>query len=75
MVFNCFIGKGVFGNLDGIFGVYVGVNDLIMFFVKGYYMVGFCVKLDLNCCYVVDCVIVIKVRDFDEVVVKLLKIF
>ena len=49
MVVNTSTGKGVFGQPDGTFGVYVSNNDSIILSVKGYERYGFRVIGDSSC--------------------------
>nr|WP_294862251.1 hypothetical protein [uncultured Fluviicola sp.] len=73
MVVNTSTGKGVFGQPDGTFGVYVSNNDSIILSVKGYERYGFRVIGDSSCHYEVYVVVERKARQIDEVVIKPLK--
>lgn len=73
MVVNTSTGKGVFGQPDGTFGVYVGNNDSIVLSVKGYERYGFRVVGDSSCHFDVYAVVEKKARQIDEVVIKPLK--
>lgn len=73
MVVNRTSGKGVFGQPDGSFAVYVNPNDSITLSVKGYGMIGFRAVPDSLCQFIADFVIVEKGTDLDEVIVKPLK--
>lgn len=73
MVVNTSTGKGVFGQPDGTFGVYVNNNDSIILSIKGYERYGFRVKGDSSCRFEVYAVVERKARQIDEVVIKPLK--
>lgn len=73
MVVNTSTGKGVFGQPDGTFGVYVSNNDSIILSVKGYERYGFRVIGDSSCHFEVYAVVERKARQIDEVVIKPLK--
>ena len=73
MVVNRTTGKGVFGQADGTFGVYVSVNDSIIISVKGYDKIGFRVLPDSSCQQSVMVFMDPKSTDIQEVVVKPLK--
>jgi hypothetical protein len=73
MVVNRTSGKGVFGQPDGTFAVYVNPNDSITLSVKGYGMIGFRAVPDSLCQFTGDFVLEEKGTDLDEVVVKPLK--
>lgn len=73
MVINRTTGKGVFGQPDGSFAVYVNPNDSIVLSVKGYYPVGFRAVPDSNCQFNCQYAMVIKATELDEYVVKPLK--
>lgn len=73
MVVNTSNGKGVFGQPDGTFGVYVNNNDSIILSVKGYERYGFRVKGDSSCHFEVYAAVERKARQIDEVVIKPLK--
>jgi len=73
MVVNRTTGKGVFGQPDGSFGVYVNANDSINLSVKGYSMVGFRVIPDSNCQFICEYAIMEKATELDPFVVKPLK--
>jgi hypothetical protein len=73
MVVNRTTGKGVFGQPDGSFGVYVRPGDSITLSVKNYYMMGFRVSADSNCRFGGDFIISHKATDLDEFVVRPLK--
>lgn len=49
MIVNRTNGKGVFGQPNGTFSLYVNNNDSINISVKGYYIIGFRIKADNNC--------------------------
>jgi hypothetical protein len=73
MVVNRTSGKGVFGQPDGSFAVYVNPNDSITLSVKGYGMVGFRAVPDSLCQFTANFVLIEKGTDLEEVVVKPLK--
>lgn len=73
MVVNTSTGKGVFGQPDGTFGVYVNNNDSIILSIKGYERYGFRVKGDSSCHFEVYAAVERKAREIDEVVIKPLK--
>lgn len=73
MVVNTSTGKGVFGQPDGTFGVYVSNNDSIILSIKGYERYGFRVRGDSSCHFDVYAVVEKKARQIDEVVIKPLK--
>jgi hypothetical protein len=73
MVVNRTSGKGIFGQPDGSFAVYVNPNDSITLSVKGYGMVGFRAVPDSLCQFTANFVLTEKGTDLEEVVVKPLK--
>lgn len=73
MVVNTTTGKGVFGQPDGSFAVYVNDNDSIVLSVKGYERFGFRVKGDSICHFDVYAIVERKAKQIDEVVIKPLK--
>lgn len=73
MVVNTSTGKGVFGQPDGTFGVYVSDQDSIILSIKGYERYGFRVKGDSSCHFEVYAAVEKKARQIDEVVIKPLK--
>jgi hypothetical protein len=73
MVVNRTTGKGVFGQPDGSFAVYVNANDSITLSVKGYHMIGFRALPDSLCKFTADFAIMEKGTDLAEVVIKPLK--
>lgn len=73
MVVNRTSGKGVFGQPDGSFAVYVNPNDSLSLSVKNYYMIGFRVKPDSLCQFTGDFILTQKGTDLEEFVVKPLK--
>lgn len=73
MVVNRTTGKGVFGQPDGTFAVYVNPNDSITLSVKGYSMVGFRAEPDSLCQYIAEYAIIPRGKDIDEVVIRPLK--
>jgi hypothetical protein len=73
MVVNVSSGKGVFGQPNGTFGVYVKDNDSIVLSIKGYERYGFRVKADSMCHFNVYQVVERKATQIQEVVIKPLK--
>ena len=73
MVVNRTRGKGVFGQPNGRFSVYVSENDSISISVKGYPMIGFRVYSDENCQFKFHQYIEKQLVEMKEVVIKPLK--
>lgn len=73
MIVNRSTGKGVFGQADGSFGVYVNAKDSIIISIKGYDKIGFRVTPDSSCQQIVDVYLDPKSTEIQEVVVKPLK--
>lgn len=73
MVVNKTTGKGVFGQADGSFGVYVSPKDSIILSVKGYEKIGFRIQPDSLCQYAAFFDLSEKSIEIQEVVVKPLK--
>ncbi len=73
MIVNRTSGKGVFGQPDGSFAVYVNANDSITLSVQGYHMVGFRAVPDSLCQFIVDLAIIEKGTDLAEVIIRPLK--
>jgi hypothetical protein len=73
MIINRTSGRGVFGQPDGYFSVYVSENDSINLSVKGYPTIGFRVKADSNHQMKIHAILESKVTTYKEVVVKPLK--
>ncbi len=73
MVINQTSGKGVFGQPNGTFGVYVNNNDSIILSIKGYDRIGFRAKADSSCQFNADYAVIEIPHELDEVVVKPLK--
>lgn len=73
MVINRTSGRGVFGQPNGTFSVYVQDGDSVSVSVKGYPVKNFKVKADSNCRFVQKVYIDGKVEEFREVVIKPLK--
>lgn len=73
MVVNRTKGKGVFGQPNGRFSVYVSDNDSISISVKGYEIVGFRVHADGNCQFKFHKYIDRQTVEMKEVVIKPLK--
>jgi hypothetical protein len=73
MVINRTTGRGIFGQPDGYFSVYVRPNDKIALSTKEYPIYEFIAKPDSNCQYQVIAYIEKLPQDVQEVVVKPLK--
>lgn len=73
MIINRTTGRGVFGQPDGTFSVYVSVNDKIALSTKGYPIYEFYAKPDSNCQYKVQAYIEKLPQEIKEVVIKPLK--
>lgn len=73
MIVNRTRGKGVFGQPNGRFSVYVSENDSISISVKGYPMIGFRVHSDANCQFRFHKFIEKQTVEMKEVVIKPLK--
>ena len=73
MIINRTTGRGVFGQPDGTFSVYVSINDKIALSTKGYPIYEFYVKPDSNCQYKVQAYIEKLPQEIKEVVIKPLK--
>ncbi len=73
MVVNVSVGKGVFGQADGTFGVYVKNNDSIVVSVKNYERFSFRVVADSSCKMEVNFAVYAKLQDIGVVVIKPLK--
>ena len=73
MVVNRTSGKGVFGQPDGSFAVYVNPGDSITLSVKGYHMIGFRVMPDSSCQQVAQLILMEKATEMEEVVIRPLK--
>ncbi|MCE3294643.1 MAG: hypothetical protein K0R65_357 [Crocinitomicaceae bacterium] len=73
MIVNRTSGRGVFGQPDGSFYVYVNENDSINLSTKGYPIYAFRVKADSNHQMRVTVILENKVQNTREVVVKPLK--
>lgn len=73
MVVNKTTGKGVFGQADGSFGVYVSPNDSIILSVKGYEKIGFRILPDSLCQFLAYYDLSERSIEIQEVVVKPLK--
>jgi hypothetical protein len=69
MVVNRSTGKGVFGQADGSFGVYVNANDSIIISVKGYDKIGFRVIPDSSCQQLITVFLDPRSTQIQEVVV------
>lgn len=73
MIVNRSTGKGVFGQPNGSFSVYVNEGDSITLSVKGYGMINYTVKADENCQAIKRFVVEGKAQEIEEVVVAPIK--
>lgn len=73
MIVNRTRGKGVFGQPNGRFSVYVNDNDSISLSIKGYPMVNFRIHADDNCQFKYHKYIERQATEMREVVIKPLK--
>lgn len=73
MIVNRTTGKGVFGQPNGSFSVYVSDGDSITISVKGYDLINIRVKADKECRFVKNFPIIGKPFEFEEVVVRPVK--
>ena len=73
MIVNRTRGKGVFGQPNGRFSVYVNDNDSISLSIKGYPMVNFRIHADDNCQFKYHKFIERQATEMKEVVIKPLK--
>jgi tyrosyl-tRNA synthetase len=73
MIVNRTTGKGVFGQPNGSFSVYVSNGDTLSISVKEYSMINFVVIADSNCQFRKRIVIDRKPKELKEIVVKPLK--
>lgn len=73
MVINRTSGRGVFGNPNGTFSVYVGNGDTISLSVKEYPIINLVVKADSNCQHKGVYFLEPKVQEIAEVVIHPLK--
>ncbi len=73
MIYNRTKGRGVFGQPNGHFSLYVADNDSISISVTGYPIVGFRVKGDENCQYKFKAYINPTAKELKEVVITPLK--
>lgn len=73
MIVNRTTGKGVFGQPNGSFSVYVSDGDSITISVKGYDLTNFVVKADQECRYVRNFYIIRKPSELPEFVVRPIK--
>lgn len=73
MVVNQTTNHGVFGQPNGAFGLYVNNNDSIILSSKGYDRIGFRVKADSSCQFLMDFVLIEKPHELEEVVIRPLK--
>lgn len=73
MIINRTTGRGVFGQPDGSFSVYVSTNDKVALSIKGYPIYEFIAKPDSNCQCKVQAFIEKLPQEIKEVVIKPLK--
>jgi hypothetical protein len=73
MVVNLTKGKGVFGQPNGKFSIYVSPNDSVNISVKGYYLVKTKIIADENCQCKGDFIITKMPVEMEEVVIRPLK--
>ncbi len=73
MIVNRTTGKGVFGQPNGHFSVYVNDGDSITISVKGYDLIDVRIKADAECRFVQNFPIIGKPHEFEEVVVRPIK--
>ncbi|MES2799589.1 MAG: hypothetical protein V4638_06205 [Bacteroidota bacterium] len=73
MIINRTTGRGVFGQPNGTFSLYVQNGDSLSVSVKGYPVKNFTVAADSNCRSMHNVYIDGKVEEFREVIVKPLK--
>jgi hypothetical protein len=73
MVVNLTKGKGVFGQPNGKFSIYVSPNDSVSISVKGYYLIKTKVVADENCQYKGSFIITKMPVEMEEVVIRPLK--
>ncbi|HNS41585.1 MAG TPA: hypothetical protein PKN22_02410 [Taishania sp.] len=73
MIVNRNTGKGVFGQPNGHFSVYVNNGDSVTISIKGYDLIHVVIKADENCRFTKDFPIIGKPYEFEEVVVRPVK--
>ena len=73
MIINQSTGKGVFGQPDGSFQVYAGVNDSILLSIRSYSKLSFRVHADSNCQMNVGNLFIRNYQEIKEVIIKPLK--
>lgn len=73
MIVNRTTGKGVFGQPNGHFSVYVSDGDSITVSVKGYDLINVIVRADEDCRFVKNFPVIGKPFEFEEVVVRPIK--
>lgn len=73
MVINRTTGRGVFGQPNGTFSVYVSDGDSITLSIKGYPNVNFRIKADSNCQFKPTFVIELLPQEIAEVIIRPLK--
>lgn len=73
MIVNRTTGKGVYGQPNGHFSVYVSDGDSITISVKGYDLINVRIKADQDCRFIKNFIIVGKPFEFEDVVVRPIK--
>jgi hypothetical protein len=73
MIVNRTTGKGVYGQPNGHFSVYVSNGDSITISVKGYDLINVRIKADEDCRFIKNFIIVGKPFEFEDVVVRPIK--
>lgn len=73
MIVNRTTGKGVFGQPNGHFSVYVNDGDSITISVKGYDLIDVKIKADESCRFTQNFPIIGKPHEFEELVVRPIK--
>lgn len=73
MIVNRTTGKGVYGQPNGHFSVYVSNGDSITISVKGYDLINVRIKADQDCRFIRNFIIIGKPFEFEDVVVRPIK--
>lgn len=73
MIVNRTTGKGVYGQPNGHFSVYVSNGDSITISVKGYDLINVRIKADEDCRFIKNFIIIGKPFEFEDVVVRPIK--
>lgn len=73
MIVNRTTGKGVFGQPNGHFSVYVNDGDSVTISIKGYDLINVKIEADSSCRVVKNFPVVGKPYEFEEVVVRPIK--